>query len=362
MGVGGPIGHFHELSSRKALEKTAKEVFGSGEPWMVLGGGSNLVVSDDGFDGHVFSLTTKGKKVSAHKDGSVTLTAQAGENWDDLVSYTVKEGVQGLESLSGIPGLVGASVIQNIGAYGYDISRVVESIELLEYPSAAIRNVSADELAFGLRTSALKTGDLQGVVVSVTVRLHKSNKSLPIAYPQVADALDLDIGTQVPLGLLRKTVLALRASKGMVISEDDLDSRSCGSFFVNPVVSEKFSYSLPADAPRFVSESAAPQVLNLEGDEAPSDQEFSDKRDSHHEGAVKLSAAWLIEHSGVPKGFHLPGNNARVSNKHTLAITNPGEASAADVAALARYIRTQVANTFGVVLQPEPTLVGLDLG
>lgn len=329
---------------------------------MVLGGGSNLVVSDDGFDGHVFSLSTKGKKVSSHKDGTVTLTVQAGENWDDLVSYTVKEGIQGLESLSGIPGLVGATVIQNIGAYGYDISSLVESIELLEYPSAINRQVSADELAFGLRTSALKTGDLRGVVVSVTFRLQKSDQSLPIAYPQVADALDLDIGTQVPLALLRKTVLALRASKGMVVSDDDIDSRSCGSFFVNPVVSEKFSYSLPAEAPRFMSESASPQVVTLEGEEAPSDQEFSDQSKSDHEGSIKLSAAWLIEHSGIPKGFQLPGNNARVSTKHTLAITNPGDASAADVAALARYIRTQVANTFGVVLQPEPTMVGLDLG
>lgn len=362
MRVGGPIGHFHELSSRKALEKTAKEVFSAGEPWMVLGGGSNLVVSDDGFDGHVFSLSTKGKKVAAHKDGTVILTVQAGENWDDLVSYTVKEGIQGLESLSGIPGLVGASVIQNIGAYGYDISSLVESIELLEHPSAAIREVSADELAFGLRTSALKTGDLRGVVVSVTFRLQMSDQSLPIAYPQVADALDLDIGTQVPLALLRKVVLALRASKGMVVSEDDIDSRSCGSFFVNPVVSEKFSHSLPAEAPRFMSGSASPQVLTLEGEEAPSDHEFSDQSTSDHEGSVKLSAAWLIEHSGIPKGFQLPGNNARVSTKHTLAITNPGDASASDVASLARYIRTQVANMFGVVLQPEPTLVGLDLG
>ncbi|MEK9536282.1 MAG: UDP-N-acetylenolpyruvoylglucosamine reductase, partial [Aquiluna sp.] len=142
----------------------------------------------------------------------------------------------------------------------------------------------------------------------------------------------------------------------------DLDSRSCGSFFINPVVSERFSYSLPADAPRYFSESPSAHVVALSGDDAPSDQAFAADESAGEPATVKLSAAWLIEHSGVPKGFSLPGNSARVSTKHTLAITNPGGARAEDVAALARYIRTQVANTFGVVLQPEPTLVGIDLG
>ena len=240
--VGGPISHLHEISQRRELTKRAREVFSSGEAWMVLGGGSNLVVSDEGFDGHVFHMATKGKKVTPQKDGSILLTAQAGENWDDLVAYTVKEGLQGLESLSGIPGLVGASVIQNIGAYGYDVSAAIEHVELLEYPTGSIRIVGASELQLGLRTSALRTGDLHGIVLSVTFRLAQSQSALPIAYQQVADALDLDLGAVVPLRLLRKTVLALRSTKGMVLDESDLDSRSCGSFFINPVVSERFSY------------------------------------------------------------------------------------------------------------------------
>jgi UDP-N-acetylmuramate dehydrogenase len=360
--VGGPISHFHEIAQRKELTKRAQGVFASGEPWMVLGGGSNLVVSDEGFDGHVFHMATKGKKVAPQKDGSILLTAQAGENWDDLVAYAVTEGFQGLESLSGIPGLVGASVIQNIGAYGYDVSNLIEHFELLEYPTGSIRTVDASELKLGLRTSALRTGELRGIVLSVTFRLAQSKSSLPIAYQQVADALDLDLGAVVPLGLLRKIVLGLRSSKGMVLNERDLDSRSCGSFFINPVVSERFSYSLPADAPRFFSDSSPAHVFALSGEDAPSGQEFIRQDSSNDSATVKLSAAWLIEHAGVPKGFSLPGNNARVSTKHTLAITNPGKASANDVFALARYIQTQVANSFGVVLEPEPTLLGIDLG
>ena len=357
IGVGGPIAHYHRVASRKQLLKVCGDVFSSGEPWMVLGGGSNIVVSDSGFDGHVIHIATKGKKLSAAGKDEVLLTVQAGEDWDDLVSYTVSEGLAGLESLSGIPGLVGASVIQNIGAYGYEVSDTLEEIELIKYPSAALKTLPRDDLKLGHRTSAVKAGELQGVVASVTFRLRKSPQSKPIAYAQVSEALDLDLGAQVPLALLRKTVLDLRRSKGMVIDPKDADSRSCGSFFVNPVVSERFSYSLPPEAPRFIQETAQATLVTLEG-EAPSDAEFNQTSD---EGQVKLSAAWLIEHSGIPKGFQLPGNNARVSTKHTLAITNPGDASAEDIASLARYIKTQVLNRFGVDLQPEPILVGLPL-
>lgn len=357
IGVGGPIAHYHRVTSRKQLSSVCSSVFSSGEAWMALGGGSNLVVADAGFDGHVIHLATKGRKLSKAGKEEVFLTVQAGEDWDELVAYTVSEGLAGLESLSGIPGLVGASVIQNIGAYGYEVSDTLEEIELIEYPAASLRTVSRDELQLGHRTSALRTGELRGVVASVTFRLHKSTQSKPIAYAQVSEALDLELGSQVPLTLLRKTVLALRRSKGMVIDPDDADSRSCGSFFVNPVVSERFSYSLPPEAPRFILDTSEATVVTLDG-EAPSDEAFYQ---GSGEGEVKLSAAWLIENSGIPKGFQLPGNSARVSTKHTLAITNPGDASAEDIASLARYIKTQVLNRFGVQLQPEPILVGLPL-
>lgn len=359
IGVGGLIRDYHEVSTRQQLQKTAKTVFASGDQWMVLGGGSNLVVSDQGFDGHVIHMCTKGKKVSPQKDGSVLLTVQAGEDWDELVQYTVTEGLQGLESLSGIPGSVGASVIQNIGAYGYEVSDVLEHIELLRYPMGELVQLSSSELHLGHRTSALNTGELHGIVVSVTFRLRKTDQSLPIAYAQVAEALDLDEGATVPLALLRKTVLALRRSKGMVVDPADPDSRSCGSFFVNPVVSEKFSYSLPPDAPRWLLTHGEQHVVQLETDSAVENTSFHTEGEAP--GIVKLSAAWLIEHSGIPRGFQLPGTGAAISTKHTLAITNKEDATAADVAALARYVRTQVANTFGVILHPEPTVVGVSL-
>ena len=359
MGVGGPIEHYHLVTTRQKLISTAKKVFASGGDWLVLGGGSNLIVSDQGFSGHVLHLQTKGRKLSPQKDGSVLVTVQAGEDWDELVAYTVNEGLSGLESLSGIPGTVGASVIQNIGAYGYEVSDVLDHIELLRYPSAEIDTVKAEELNLGLRTSALKTGELQGIVVSVTFRLTPSAESLPIAYSQVAEALDLDEGQSVPLAVLRKAVLSLRRSKGMVVDPKDPDSQSCGSFFVNPVVSEKFAYSLPADAPKWYLTHSDEEVVELKDGEHLSPGHFDNPHTT--EAMVKLSAAWLIEHSGISKGFQLPGSGARISTKHTLAITNAGGASAEDVATLARYVRTHVANTYGVILQPEPTLIGLRL-
>ncbi len=355
--VGGDIRSYHRLTSRKKAITTARTVWAEGENWLVLGGGSNLVVADDPFTGPVLHVTWKGKRLTNTSDGSVLLTVQAGEDWDHFVAFCVAEGLQGLESLSGIPGTVGASVIQNIGAYGHEIDEVLDSIEFLDVTDHQEKVLRPDELHLGHRTSALKTGQLQGLVLAVTFRLKQSGLSLPIAYAQLAEFLGVDAGASVSLHALREAVLRLRKSKGMVVDDKDLDSRSVGSFLVNPVVSEKFAYSLPADAPKWLLDHSAPQVMDLSENVDMPGKGVSD----HTNGAVKLSAAWLIEHSGVPKGFHLPGNPARVSTEHTLAITNPGGSTAEDVVSLARYIRTQVANTFGVILQPEPTLVGLGL-
>ena len=325
----------------------------------MLGGGSNLVVSDQGFDGHVLQLKWRGKKRTTGDSGEVFLTVQAGEDWDDLVAYCVEQGLRGLESLSGIPGTVGASVIQNIGAYGYEVSEVLDHIDFLDYQTGEERTLYVSDLGLGHRTSHIKTGELQGMVLSVTFRLEQNPQSLPIAYQQVADALEVSLGDSMDLSVLRDTVLELRRSKGMLIDPDDPDSRSVGSFFVNPVVSEQFSYSLPPDMPRWRLGEVEDTVVALA--EAHDEKPHESAPDASRDGLVKLSAAWLIEHSGIPRGFQLPGNPARVSTKHTLAITNPGEATSEDLSALARYIRTQVANTYGVVLQPEPTLIGITL-
>jgi UDP-N-acetylmuramate dehydrogenase len=357
MRVGGPMGHYHSYSSTRSLIAGAKKTWAESDDWMALGSGSNLVVSDAGFDGHVLHIQTRGVTVKKATGQKVQIHAEAGEDWDDFVAHTLAQGVRGLETLSGIPGTVGASVIQNIGAYGAEISDTVVSIDFLEFPSGSRRTVPADELELGLRTSSLKTGKLQGIVLGVTFSLEPADDgtSIPILYDQLANALGVVSGEGAPLGITRETVRAIRSSKGMLLDENDPDSVSSGSFFVNPIVSEKISMSLPSEAPRwFVGEQPLDVVVPLDS-KPTSDPAFGEP------GMVKVSAAWLIEHSGIPKGFALPGSKAAISGKHSLAITNRGGASATEIAELARYIITTVGNKTGIYLVPEPTLMGLEL-
>jgi UDP-N-acetylmuramate dehydrogenase len=302
---------------------------------------------------------------------SVLLRVQAGEPWDDVVRYTVERGWAGIEALSGIPGSSGAAPVQNIGAYGQELSSSLVAIEFLDYLSGELRRLPASELGLGYRTSALKQGRL-GVVVSIELELDAGEDgdadaatalSRPIAYAQLASALGVGLGDRVPLAEVRATVLELRAAKGMLLSASDPDSVSAGSFFTNPIVSESFARTLPVDSPRWPIdddprlpvvtplESFSPRDLEPQsagGEATPSDQ-------------VKLSAAWLIENAGVKRGFSLPGSHASVSRKHSLAIVNRGGATADQVAELARYIQSRVLNEFGVILLPEPVLVGVYL-
>ncbi len=360
LGVGGEIRAYHALTSKKKALPVIQSVWDSGDEWMIIGGGSNIVVSDETFDGHVLHVRWQGKQQKEAADDTVLLTVQAGEDWDDLVAFTVTEGLQGLESLSGIPGSVGASVVQNIGAYGYELDHVLETVDFLDYDDRQQKTLTASDLSLAHRTSSLKTGELRGVVLSVTFRLIRSPESLPVAYPQLAEYLEVEAGRSVPLDSLRRAVLSLRKSKGMVLDPEDIDSRSVGSFFVNPVVSEKFAHSLPATAPKWLLTHSPSQIVELSASDS-GDLDSEEPEAAENQSMVKLSAAWLIEHSGIPKGFSLPGNAARVSSKHTLALTNPGGATAEDITSLARYIRTHVANAFGVFLQPEPSLIGLSL-
>ena len=351
------MGHYHSYSSTRSLIAGAKKIWAESDDWMALGSGSNLVVSDGGFDGHVLHIQTRGVTVKKATGQRVQIHAEAGEDWDAFVSHTLAQGVRGLETLSGIPGTIGASVIQNIGAYGAEISDTLVSIDFLEFPSGTRRTVPADELELGLRTSSLKTGKLQGIVLGVTFSLEPADDgtSIPILYDQLADALRVSPGERAPLESTRETVRAIRSSKGMLLDENDPDSVSSGSFFVNPIVSEKISMALPSEAPRwFVGEQPADVVVPLGS--APTVDHTSTEP-----GMVKVSAAWLIEHSGIHKGFALPGSKAAISGKHSLAITNRGGASASEVAELARYIITTVGNKTGIYLVPEPTLVGLEL-
>jgi UDP-N-acetylmuramate dehydrogenase len=327
MRVGGPAREVISPTTQAELVSATLEVWSGGDEWLVLGGGSNVVVSDAGFDGTVIRVVTRGIEVQRDA-ASVTLRVQAGEPWDALVAHTVAEGWAGIEALSGIPGSAGAAPIQNIGAYGQELSSTLVSIDFLDYLTGEVQRVSAADLGLGYRTSALKRGR-EGVVLAIELRLVASSDGV-VSYPQLATALGVPLGANVPAAEIRSAVLALRASKGMVLDPADPDSVSCGSFFTNPIVSERFAHGLPAETPRW-----------LQADDT----------------SVKLSAAWLIEQAGVARGFALPGSRAAISSKHTLAIVNRGGATAAEVTELSRYIRGLVSARFGVELQPEPALV-----
>lgn len=382
MRVGGAAERLLVARTRDELMAHARELQEQDQPWLLLGGGSNTVVADEGFPGAVLLVRCEGivaVEDDALPEEQVRLRVEAGHNWDALVAECVQRGLSGLEALSGIPGLVGAAPVQNIGAYGAELADVLHSIEFLEADTGVVRTLSAAELELDYRDSVIKQG-YEGVVLSVDIVLTRGERrgrhgagasaapgaatsaplSAPIAYAQLAAALGVELGARVPIADVRREVLRLRASKGMVLDAADHDSWSAGSFFTNPIVSAGFARSLPAEAPRFpvAALEAAPAVTTFE--------ELAEGQPLRlpapvPEPRVKLSAAWLIEHSGVPRGFRLPGSGAAVSSKHTLALTNRGGATAAQIAELARFVVQRVQQEFGVLLSPEPNLYGLEL-
>jgi UDP-N-acetylmuramate dehydrogenase len=374
MRVGGPAYELVTVRDPEALADAVRAVWESGEDWLVLGGGSNLVVSDEGFDGTVLRLATRGVERLPDRDaGMARIRVQAGEPWDELVAFTVGQGWAGLEALSGIPGSTGAAPIQNIGAYGQEVAATLVAVDFLDYESGERMRLPADELALGYRTSAFKRGR-RGVVAAVEFALSDeaaggARLSRPIAYAQLADALGVPLGARVPLAEVRSTVLALRASKGMVLDDADTDTWSAGSFFTNPIVPERVARALPASAPRWpVTPESSDRVIPLTGSyadlaavEDAVREARAERTASGPDGAVKLSAAWLIENAGVRRGFRLPGSAAAISSKHTLALTNTGGATGEQIAELARYVQGRVMAEYGIRLAPEPMLVGLSL-
>lgn len=348
--IGGPAARLLQPATRDELVATALELWSGFDEWFVLGGGSNVVVADEGIDGDVLRVVTRGIE---RTDSGIRV--QAGEPWDGVVEYAVANGLAGIEALSGIPGTAGAAPIQNIGAYGQELGETLVAIDFLDFATGDVLRLPTAELGLGYRTSELKRGRL-GIVLSIELALAASGDGLsrPIAYEQLAKALGVQPGERVPLAQLRAAVIALRASKGMIWDAADPDSISAGSFFTNPIVSEHFARGLPSDAPRWPTEpERPPRVLPLGAPipVAPASGEY----------LVKLSAAWLIEHSGISRGFALPGSGAAISSKHTLAIVNRGHATARDIVQLAGYVQTRVMSEFGVLLQPEPVLVGVHL-
>lgn len=345
LGVGGAARRMVTAATEAELRTAIRAADALGEPVLVLGGGSNLVLADEGFPGTVVRVATRGIRmhVDAACGGAVTVTVAAGEDWDRVVARCVAENMSGVECLSGIPGLAGATPIQNVGAYGQEVADVLTGVRVFDRRSAEVIEMPNSRCGFGYRTSVFKraaTGRF--VVLEVTFRLARDPLSRPVRYRGLATTLGVGIGDRVPLADARHAVLALRSGKGMVLDPMDPDTRSAGSFFTNPILPEaQFAALLRTARTRF---GPATEVPN-----------FPDA-----DGAVKVPAAWLIERAGFGRGHHGDGG-ARISTKHTLALVNPGGATTADLVALARAIRDGVRTAFGVDLVAEPVLVGVSL-
>lgn len=324
--VGGPARDQVLATTTDALASAVTACDRDGEPVLLLGGGSNVVVADAGFAGTVVLVATRGTEVRVEAD-SVVLTVAAGEPWDALVRRSVEEGWSGIEALSGIPGSTGATPLQNVGAYGQEIADVIGSVRALDRATGAVRELTRDECGFRYRSSRFKDDPDRWLVLTVTLRLHRSQLG-EVRYEQLARHMGVRVGATAPIADIRREVLALRSAKGMVLDPADHDTWSVGSFFTNPVMTPGEADVLPVDCPRYAS---------AEG--------------------TKVSAAWLIEAAGVGRGFALPGSRAAVSSKHTLALTNRGGASAAEVLALAAEIQDRVREAFGIDLEPEPRIV-----
>ncbi|WP_228717421.1 UDP-N-acetylmuramate dehydrogenase [Allosaccharopolyspora coralli] len=336
--LGGPATGHVVAHDAETLAAAIREADAAGRRLLVLGGGSNLVVADEGFDGHVVRIATRGCRFDSLGDGLVQLTAEAGENWDDVVARTVEQGLGGLECLSGIPGLTGATPVQNVGAYGVEISETLVSVDLLDRTSGTVRTVPASELGLTYRSSVLKHND-RAVVLRVRFQLRDGGLSAPIRYAELARTLGVDPGEQVDAGKARDAVLALRRGKGMVLDPVDHDTWSAGSFFTNPIV------------PAWEAPAALERLRAVVGEDARVPQYPA------ADDATKFSAAWLIERAGYGKGHAGPGGRVALSTKHTLALTNRGSGTTADLLSLAREVRDGVHSTFGLTLRPEPVLV-----
>ncbi len=335
IGVGGPIAHLwpvqHPQDARNALAYARDRDL----PWWVLGGGSNVVAADAGLLGVVVQPAKPaglGVEILDVSDKCVLVRVRAGVAWDELVAHSVAQGWQGIECLSGIPGQVGAAPIQNIGAYGQEFSEVAVAVHALDTRTLASVRLESAACQFGYRSSVFKTNPDQFIVLGVDVALQRDRPPC-LAYAQVRDALAET--AQPSLTQVRQTVLALRRAKGMVLDPNDPDSRSCGSFFVNPVVPAETAAAVLADLVR-------------PGETAP--------RWPQPAGTVKLSAAWLLERCGLGRG-HGQGR-VGLSTKHTLAVVNRGGATAAEVLAFADEVAQAVQARCGVTLLREPVLLG----
>ena len=319
LAVGGPIERLLEVGTAEELVGAVRDADEAGRPLLVLGGGSNIVAPDGGWPGDVVLVRSRG----IERAGDV-LTVQAGQDWDELVAFTVDNELAGVEALSGIPGSTGATPIQNVGAYGQEVAQTVAAVRVYDRAEKSERTLAPDECGFAYRDSRLKRVPGRFVVLDVTFALHPGRLSRPVTYAELAGTLGIDMGEPAPLADVREAVLQLRRSKGMVWDPADPDSRSAGSFFTNPVV---------------------PSDRAVEG--CPSWPAG--------DGRVKLSAAWLVQHAGFGRGTR--EGHVGTSSRHSLALTTEDGATAAELLAFADRVVATVVEQFGVTLEREPTAV-----
>jgi len=327
--VGGPATRIVQVSNESQII-AAIEAAGD-SPIFIMGGGTNVLVSDSGFAGTVIRISNNSVESEVDSCSGATLTIGAGENWDSFVLTSINHSLAGLETLSGIPGTVGAAPIQNIGAYGHEVSEFITRVRTYDRQNKAIKTFTNSECEFSYRSSYFKSHPGRYVVLDVAFQLRIGEMTTPITYLELAKKLNIELGDKVSVIDARKAVLELRANKGMLLSPSDHDSWSAGSFFTNPIVSQQVADLLPNATPKW--------PLN--------------------DGRVKVSAAWLIEHSGIHKGDEIGG--ARISTKHVLALTNAGTATASDIAALAKRARDHVQSVFGITLVAEVNLIGIEI-
>ena len=322
--LGGPARRFVEAATQDELVRLVRDADEAGEPVLVLAGGSNVVIADEGFPGTVVRVASRGVRRRTGEHGRVLLEVEAGEPWEPFVAACVDGGLSGIEALSGIPGSVGATPIQNVGAYGQEIAETVVGVRAMDRRSGEVIELGAAACHFRYRHSRFKDELGRWVVLQVTFELEPSALSRPVRYAELARRLGVELGERAPLATVRETVLELRRGKGMVLDDADPDTTSAGSFFTNPILD-----AAPDGAPAW-----------------PQD-----------DGQVKTSAAWLIEQAGFRKGYGDPDGIA-ISAKHTLALTNRGQGTTRELVALAQEIAGGVRERFGIDLVPEPVFVG----
>ena len=330
--LGGPARAVIDATTESHLVDAVRIADEAGDAVLVVGGGSNLVVADEGVDGTVIRVLTRGITVDSDACSGAMVTVAAGEPWDEVVARAVSEGWVGIEALSGIPGSTGATPIQNVGAYGQEVSQTIASVRTYDRYERRVRTFAAADCDFSYRHSRFKAEPSRHVVLSVTFQLALGDLGAPVAYAELARVLGVAVGERAPAAAVRDAVLRLRRGKGMVLDAVDHDTWSAGSFFTNPLLTPEQAAALPADAPRF---------------EQP-------------DGSVKTSAAWLIDHAGFAKGHGTAA--VSLSTRHTLALTNRGHGTTAELLDLAREVRDGVHRAYGIVLVNEPVLVGCSLG